>query len=118
MPGTPLVAFLRRIRPMAMTMAAATSVAQTMSTSMVSGPSLTWGWMPGVMSIPSIGVVRRWLPSPMTVRHRPGCRRSTRGPAAAVAWPMLSSITLALITSSMEAWARTWPWSGPRWRSG
>ena len=45
LPGTPLVAFLRRISPMVMTMAAATRVAQTMSMSMVSGPSFTWGWI-------------------------------------------------------------------------
>ncbi len=58
-PGTPLVARLRRISPMVMTIPAAMRVAQMMSTSKVSPPILTWGWTPGVMSIPSIGVVRR-----------------------------------------------------------
>ena len=79
----PVGGLRRRTSPMVITMAAAMTVAQMMSASKVRPNSLNWGWTPGVMSIPSIGVVRRWLPSPMAVRHRPGCHRATRRPAAA-----------------------------------
>ena len=107
LPGTPLVAFLLRTRPMVITTMAATMVAQMMSASKVRPNSLNWGWTPGEMSIPSIGAEMRWLPSPMVVRHRPGCRRPGRWPGAAArpvwpVWPMLSSTTLALMTSSID----------------
>ena len=64
LPGTPLVALARRIRPSVTTMAPAISVAHTMSMLMVRPNTWRWTWSPTEISIPSIGV-SRFDPNPM-----------------------------------------------------